>query len=346
MTDLIREAIRRQAGWCTTLGSPITGEVLNVLADTLDDTTETGRRILGWQADPDFDALPIRVAGGLHALAKRGTDRALSALYRGENSDAIVIIPRIIAEHDPWLSLWLDRPPQTNEVARSAMLWPGLIAISRRFGPDMALFELGSSAGLNLNLDRFGYDLGGVLAGDPASPVQLKPDWHGPKVTAMPVTIVSRTGVDRDPVDLTDTEEVERLLSFVWVGQADRRIRLEGAIAIAAVYPPPVAKGDLVDWLADRLQEPATPGVTRVVFNTIVLQYVPEAARQKVAALLAEAGAKASPSTPLAWLQMEMMEMGKASELRLQCWPGGDSQLLARVHPHGAQIGWLGEQGV
>ncbi|MEY2928335.1 MAG: hypothetical protein RL367_2812, partial [Pseudomonadota bacterium] len=336
----------RQAGWCTTLGSPITGDVLTVLADTLDSTTETGRRTLAWADDPDFDALPIRIAGGLHALAKRGADLALSALYRSENHDALTIIPRIIAEHDGWLQQWLDRPPQTNEVARSAMLWPGLMAIARRFGPDMALFELGSSAGLNLNLDRFGYDLGGVLAGDQASLVQLKPDWHGPKLEPVPVTIVTRAGVDRDPVDLTDAKEVERLLSFVWVGQDERRRRLEGAIAIAARHPPPVAKGDLVDWLEKRLQEPATPGVTRVVFNSIVLQYVSKAARQNVAALLAEAGAKACMETPLAWLQMEMIEMGKPSELTLQCWPGGDSRLLARVHPHGARIGWLGENGV
>jgi hypothetical protein len=343
MSDLIREAIRRQAKWCSALGSPITGDVLNVLADTLDDGSETGRRILGWQADPDFDALPIRVAGGLHALAKRGTDPALSALYRGENTDAIVIIPRVVAEHDAWMSRWLDRPPQTNEVARSAMLWPGLMEIARRFGPDMELLELGSSAGLNLNMDRFGYDLGGVLAGDAESPVQLKPEWHGPKVEPVSVNIVSRAGVDRDPVDLTDPQEVERLLAFVWVGQAERLARLEGAITIAARHPPQVAKADLVDWLAQRLGEPPVPGVTRVVFNTIVLQYVPEASRQAVALLLANAGANATRATPLAWLQMEMIEMGKPPELRLQCWPGGASELLAHAHPHGQQIGWIGQ---
>ncbi len=340
MTDLIRDAIRRQASWCTALGSPITGDVLMALADCLDGSTVTGQRTLDWQGDPDDDALPIRLAGGLHALARRGDDAALSALYRGEGGTAHSIAPRIVAEQDDWLSRWLDRPPQTNEVGRAAMLWPGLMTIAARFGPKMALLELGSSAGLNLNLDRFGYDLGGVLAGDRGSQVQLKPVWSGPVVQSQPVDIVSRYGVDRDPVDLNDADEVERLLSFVWVGQDARRARLEGAIAIAKAHPPQVAKADLVDWLAARLDEAPTPGVTRVVFNSIVMQYISAESRQKVVSLLATAGAMATCDTPLVWLQMEMAKMGEPPALLLQCWPGGDSQLLAKVHPHGHQIGW------
>ena len=279
----------------------------------------------------------------MHALARRGTEPALSAVYGALGGDLAAVLPEVVARHDDWLAAWIQRVPQTNEVARAGVLWPGLMEIARRFGPDMELLELGASAGLNLNLDRFAYDLGGAKAGDPVSPVQIAPEWSGPPPALSPVNIVSRIGVDCDPVDLTDPAEVERLTAFVWAGMTDRMARLEGALALAKAHPPHVEKADLVDWLAARLALPQAAGVTRVVFHSIVFQYIPEASRVQVEELLAEAGERATRERPLARLQMEMLAFGEAPELRLQTWPGDVAhELLARVHPHGTKIGWVG----
>ena len=343
MTTTGIEHLVKQAGWSRTLGSPLTADVLAVLAEKLSDDSETGRRIRNWPGDADDDAVSMRIAGGLHALARRGTDSVLSALYRGGGGDPAIIIPRIVAEHDDWLAKWLDLPPQTNEVARAGVLWPGLMEIAERFGPDMEWLELGSSAGLNLNMDRFSYDLGGVLAGEATSLVQIKPEWRGPPPRVARINVVDRVGVDRDPVDLTDAEQVERLTSFVWAGMADRMARIEGAIAIAADHPPRIERGDLVDWLEMQLNRPQQPGVTRVIFHSITFQYIPQSARARVERLLEIAGKRATVEKPLARLQMEMVEFGKPIHLGLQCWPGsGAIETLAHVHPHGAVINWVG----
>ena len=51
----------------------------------------------------------------------------------------------------------LDQPPQTNEVGRSAELIGGLLLFDREFGLPVRLFEIGTSAGLNLRAEHYRY---------------------------------------------------------------------------------------------------------------------------------------------------------------------------------------------
>lgn len=339
--DHIRAAFRQQAVFCRNSGSPMTADILNALAQTLDHKTRTGRAILDWPGDAMVDALKLRIAGGLNALARSGKAAELSALYAARRGDYVGVFTRVLAQWDDWLLAWLDGPPQTNEVARSAMLWPGIMEVARQFGPDIELLELGSSAGLNLNLDRFGYDLGGVAAGDATSALQLKPDWEGQAPVAAPVHIVARAGVDQNPLDPSDPEVAERLLAYVWPDQDVRIARIKAAIEIARAFAPPVEKGDAAAWIEAKLAEPQAEGVTRIVFHSIVLQYLPPEGRARVEAALRRAGDAATKTRPLAWLSMEFHARTAMAELRLTCWPGGNMRALAHCHPHGAHIVWL-----
>ena len=67
---------------------------------------------------------------------------------------------------------WLDGPPQTNEAGRSwayaaAMLW----LADRGLPAQFALNEIGASAGINLMMRRYFFDLGGVTAGRDTKPM-------------------------------------------------------------------------------------------------------------------------------------------------------------------------------
>lgn len=340
--NAIRDAFRAQAMFCRASGSPLTANVCSVLAETLDRRTQTGAAILGWRGDPMADALMMRITGGFNALARAGADTALSALYRDGEGDFAGQIPRVLADWDDWLLPWLDGPPQTNEVARAGALWPGIMAVATHFGPDVELLELGASAGLNLNLDRFGYVLGGVAAGDPRSGVQLCPEWHGPAPACASVNVVSRAGVDQNPLDVSRPEVVERLMAFVWPDQDLRVQRIRAAITLAQANPPDIAKADAADWLEDRLARPQPDGVARIVYHSIVLQYVAPEGRARIAAAMARAGARATQRRPLAWLSYEFPSVAPKAELRLSIWPDGESRLLGHVHPHGAVIDWAG----
>lgn len=339
----IRAAFRLQASHCAATGSPLTAAIVGALADVLDQSTRTGARILGWPADPMTDALKLRIAGGLNALARSGEDAALSAFYRTQQGDAAALLRRVIAQYDNWLLPWLDSAPQTNEVGRSAVLWPGVMAVAARFGPQVELLELGASGGLNLNMDRFGYDLAGVRSGDASSGVQLRPAWSGSVPTLAPVDVVARAGVDLNPLNMADPVVANRMLAYIWPDQLDRVQRAEAAIAIANRAPPPVEQSDGADWIEHRLATAQDSGVTRIVYHSIALQYFPPEGRDRVHAAIAAAGARATSERPFAWLTMEFHDQITLAELRLTCWPGdGRHQLLARCHPHGARIEWLG----
>ena len=84
----------------------------------------------------------------------------------------------------------------------------------------------------------------------------------------------------------------------------------------------------------------ATPGVATVVAHTIVWQYFSKETAARAKAALMEAGERATPEAPLAWLSLEQYATDQLPELRLVTWPGERRELLAHAHPHGAWIDW------
>ncbi len=341
-THRIKSAIREQGKWCGDLGSPITARLCETLADIIAPTTATERCLLAWEGDLVKSAFVLRITGAFHALARNGSEPALSALYAQEEGDWPATIRDVLSRRDDWLRPWLDSAPQTNEVGRAAVLWAGLMTVAARFPHPIALLELGSSAGLNLNLDKFGYDLGGVLSGDPTSPVQLKPTWDGPPPPAAHPIITTRRGVDLAPVDVTDPASAERLIAFIWAGMDERLARTAAAIAIAQANPPYIDQADIVEWLRARLAKPQAEGMTRVVMHSITLQYLSPEARDEVAAMMADAGARATATRPLAWVSMEIADVKHTPALSVTMWPHGEWLKCAEVHPHGAVIKWIG----
>ena len=92
-------------------------------------------------------------------------------------------------------------------------------------------------------------------------------------------------------------------------------------------------------WLAARLAAPVR-SVATVVFHSIVMQYLSEGDRHRVASVLAEAGSRATDDAPLAWLLME--PGGEQAEVCLKVWPGGAERVIARAGFHGRPVRWLG----
>jgi hypothetical protein len=268
----------------------------------------------------------------------------LTAAYPPNVADHEAIwtaIQRAIHDEDGFLSAYLDHPPQTNEVARSSVLLGGCLSIAETTKLPLELIEIGSSAGLNLTFDRYRYDLGVGAWGRDDAPVRIASRWRGlPAPLSTPLMVSGRSGCDVTPLDPGSPADRARLLSYIWPDQFERLARAEAALAAASRSEVRVDKADAGDWLASRLNEADPSGRTRVVFHTIVWQYLPAATKERIKPIIHDAGGRAATVGPLAWLCMEPDAVDGSAAVRVTIWPGGKTTRLGRADYHGRWSAW------
>jgi hypothetical protein len=261
-----------------------------------------------------------------------------------------------------------SRTTQTNEVRRAALLFPAVARVAKAVGGPIGLLEVGTSAGLLLGLDRYGYRYQAeegeqVTAGPAKAPLVLNCVLKvaaGGRRPALPknVKVGAKVGLDRTPVDLADEEQLAWLEACVWADQPERIRLLNQAATAQARDRPEFVTGDVVDDLAtaaDRI--PAD--LPLVVFNSHVLPYLPAERRADFVAALADLANR----RPLWWISQEAYEAGlrlvlpdradlafestvggtPSGTLGLVRWRDGSPEAvaLARTAFHGERIVWL-----
>jgi hypothetical protein len=344
--DHVRQAFRDQVQAGRSLGSPFTARFCELVAERLDRSTTVGEAVLDWPGDAGVkgDLLPARLAGALHALVIDAREPGLTAVYPPQDATDDTLWSGIVAamkNHGDFILDRLKSAPQTNEVRRSAALLPSFLTVAELTGKPLRLLEVGASMGLNLNCDRFHYDLGGFKWGDPAAAVRLAPTWEGGTPPAAKLEIAERAGCDLNPLDPHSDDDTLRLLSYLWADQADRVTRTRAAIDIARMSPARIDRADALVWLQEQLAEPRN-GVATIVYHSIAWQYLPPEARAKGDAIIAEAGDRATEDAPLCRLQMEADANPHGATLSLQIWPTGETRQLGRADFHGRWVQWQG----
>ncbi|AWS39947.1 DUF2332 domain-containing protein [Streptosporangium sp. 'caverna'] len=233
----------------------------------------------------------------------------------------------------------LTRRTQTNEVGRCASLLPVLAGLAQ----PLALIEVGASAGLCLYPDRYRYHYDDLPAVGPEdSPVVLACRTNGKvPVPGRVPEVVWRAGLDLNPLDVRDEEEMRWLECLVWPGQDERLLRLRGAVRVAREDPPHLVRGDLNETLRD-LVALAPKEATVVVFHSAVLPYLEPEARDRFVS--------AVRSLPVRWISNEgsprlpsmlaRLEHGLPED-RLAFLPALDGEPVAMAGPHGEWLNWL-----
>jgi len=327
-------------------GSAFYGDLLDHMAEDADASGPVARLLAPYDGKPWGEAYVLRLLGGVHRRVLAGSAPELARHYpsTGGDGDASAAWPvlRVLLDDPPDdLVEAMARPPQTNEVGRSAAMVGGFLLVARETGLGLRVLELGSSAGLNLRFDRYRYEEGDDGFGDPASRVRFRGLWDGrPPPFATGCRVVERRGCDRHPIDATRPEARVALLSFVWPDQTERFALLAAALEIARDLPVTIDRQEIPAWLETVLTEPV-PGAATVVFHSTVWQYLNRDERAAVIRTLEGAGERAGPDAPLGWLRLEAAPGGAHAELRLTMWPGGEERLLALAGFHVNPVKWL-----
>jgi hypothetical protein len=223
--------------------------------------------------------------GAVHDLLLDGAAHPLREFYpslvgqaaRDPADAGPVLIDFCRRYRDELEGLIRTRLVQSNVVRRVVALRYALWAIGKSCGQPVHLIEIGASAGLLLNVDRYRYLIGDHVFGRPDALVSVDAQWRGtrppPDLDEVP-TIASRVGVDLNPLDATDARERRWLRALVWPEEHTAAALLAAALTEAQKDPPPILTGDAID-LCPEIGRALPAGEPRVVFHAATRMHVP-----------------------------------------------------------------------
>ena len=297
----VRTAFANQVNYCRANDAPITARIAARSARCSTSRAAISRRIATGRALRS--PMPCRCGGGRAArAASGGTDpRSGADLPTEDINDAAIVAESGRAARADLLP-WLDGPPQTNEAGRSSNFIAALLWLADQgLPPRFECFEIGSSAGINLMIDRYRYELGGVGVGPQPGALRFPPTGGAPP-PQMRIDFAGLEGCDVAPVDLADPAQAIRLIAYIWPertrGSSGWRRASRGS-----AQRPELVQADAADWIAARTCPTAGVRGTRVLMHSIVWQYIPADRQARITVAMEAAGACATAERPLAWVR-------------------------------------------
>src|SRR5579885_2213156 len=232
---------------------------------------------------------------------------------------------------------------QTNEVTRCANLLPAFELVSRRAGHQpLALIEVGASAGLNLNWDRYRYRYGNICIGSEHAPVQISCTLKGPHQPSFPQVmplVAERIGIDRAPLNPCSRFDAEWLLACIWPEELHRYQLLTAALEVARQHPPKLLTGDAWELLPDLLAS-ISPEAVLCLWHSYALAQGPKVVYEQVVQELLNASRKRD----LYHLSLEL-DPGRGPLPRLELFTYRQGRMasydwLATCEVHGDEMEW------
>jgi hypothetical protein len=308
----------------------------------------SGEALLAIAAPGANGPKPNLFLAAVHYLLLSGIDHPLAQHYPSVarfalDSDPFPAFKRFCLEHREQIqAIVASHRVQTNEVARCAYLVPSIYHVSQRAaGRRLALIEVGSSAGLLLLYDSYGYDFGdGRQVGDVAT-LRIDCALGGPITPPLPTAfpaIANRVGIDLNPLDVRESAAMHWLRALVWPDQPERAERLRRAIDIARRHPPRLIPGDANQVLPSVLESIPADAVPCVIHAHTLNQFSP-AERDRFDRVLTEH----SIGRDVYRLSLEGKRPPHA-QLELRHYARGvvqTEELLAQYDPHGGWLDWV-----
>lgn len=236
-----------------------------------------------------------------------------------------------------------SRATQTNEAGRLATLVPAFVAAA---GPGpLALLEVGASAGLCLYPDRYTFSWetpDGVRRAGAGPELVTRVEGPAPLPDQAPA-VAWRGGIDLNPLDVTDADQMGWLTTLVWPEHDERRAQLVRAIEVARSDPPALVQGNLLEELPALVETAAGHGPV-VVFHSAVIAYLTEPDRRRFHELMTDlvgAGRCHWVSNEAANVLPDVSASVTVPDDHVGFVLGIDGRAVALTHGHGSSMRWL-----
>ena len=238
------------------------------------------------------------------------------------------------------------RRVQTNETGRCSLLLPGLNFISSLIKEPIILIEIGTSAGLLLNFDRYEYRYSHLnnpigLIGSKAIIECETRGIHKPPLDRVP-SISRRVGIDLNIINCQNNADSLWLQSLVWPNDHRRLIQLINALEICRtrLFEVELVQGDgftnIITFL-DKYKQETKP---ICLIHSFAINQIATQDREEYYNKLKNWSKKENLQLfelSLAWLSRE------EPKYYLKIFQSGEITTieLAKIHHHGKWIEWL-----
>ncbi len=159
----------------------------------------------------------------------------------------------VLSNQEELKQLFQTKLVQTNEVRRCAYLYPMFADIYEKHQTPLALIEIGTSAGLQLGVDQYRYVYSNeIQAGNLNSLLTIYSQNRGKDLPTsifdIPV-VQTRIGMDLNPIDLKNEEELKWLQALIWPEHHERKDLLNKSAAIIKNLDIQFVSGDAVEQI-------------------------------------------------------------------------------------------------
>ncbi len=311
-----------------THGSPLYSELVEVVA-----------------ADPELLRVMNRIEhlpppnlmfAAVQCLLMDGSDDPLSWYYRSVVADPNPpdgVGPefrQFVLDHEEEIvEMGNTRYTQTNECRRCVALLPMVMMAGF---DSFHLIDVGASAGLNLGMDVYGYRWDDV-EWHPDSALVLEAGSRGRSVQVHDLDVLSRLGLDLNPLDPSDEDARRWLEALIWPERVERRQRLRAALEMMAGLEVEMIGGDALDTLPGALHR-LPSGDPAVVMSSFALNQFDKAGREQLESTVSEARAG---GRPIYRVSMEVLH--KSDDwAQLVVDDGSGPVTVGQAHPHGEWV--------
>lgn len=205
---------------------------------------------------------PNMLLGAVHYLLLKNVHHPLSNYYASitpyvkDVKDAFPLFKKFCSLYrEEIISLLQTKLVQTNEVRRTAYLYPSFSYIYSQTRKPLAIIELGTSAGLQLLWDRYSYCYGGTEHfGNSQSSVTITSQIIGtnkPYLSKVSPPVSNRIGLDLHINDVTNDEDYSWLMALIWPEHHKRRELFKGAAEMVAKTDLELIEGDGIQMIPE-----------------------------------------------------------------------------------------------